>query len=324
MGELAGGEGRRGDGVDSIGLRGHRGIRRIELDDESWLLRRRQLTWPESYKQVVAHDVGLPKGIGDWVESELYPYREYPILDDERLDTLLSVLWQDRLYLDTTLHLLRTEDFSLYTTYFEGVDVVSHNFWQFIDSPEEFRQQARFPVPEDFDADRHVVDRYYEIVDGYLGELLAAAGDDATVIVVSDHGFRSDPDHARKANHSPYGVILMKGPGIRQGHDLNLSLPGSLAELFGVAHGGRRHGGRRPGDGSRRAAHPALPARPADLRAARRPRPVGDPGALPRRPPAGSTRCPPTATSRRPGRSAWRSADEDEYLQRMKALGYIR
>lgn len=309
------------DGVmvsSSIGLRGHRGIRRIELDDESWLLRRRQLTWPESYKQVVAHDVGLPKGIGDWVETELYPFREYPILDDERLDTLLSVLWQDRLYLDTALHLLRTEDFSLYTTYFEGVDVVSHNFWQFIDFPEELRQQARFPVPDGFDADRHVVDRYYEIVDGYLGELLAAAGDDATVMVVSDHGFHSDPDHARKANHSPYGVILMKGPGIRRGHDLNLSLPGSLAELFG--------GGTAGGD--RVTVLDVLPtllylhglpiSEQLDGRVLSE---TLERSLAGRRPELTVPTYGDFAATRE---IDVESADEDEYLQRMKALGYIR
>ena len=274
---------------------------------------------------MVAHDVGLPKGIGDlgW-NAELYPYREYPILDDERLDTLLSVLWQDRLYLDTTLHLLRTEDFSLYTTYFEGVDVVSHNFWQFIDSPEEFRQQARFPVPEDFDADRHVVDRYYEIVDGYLGELLAAAGDDATVMVVSDHGFRSDPDHARKANHSPYGVILMKGPGIRQGHDLNLSLPGSLAELFG--DGDTAGGGTAGGD--RVTVLDVLPTLlylhglPISEQLDGRVLSETLERSLAGRQPELTV---PTYGDFASTREIdVESADEDEYLQRMKALGYIR
>lgn len=215
----------------SVGLRGHRGIRRIGIDDAAWFRKRRRLTYPEGYKHVVAETIGLPKGIPQWAEEAVYPFSKYPILEEDDLDTVYSVLWQDKLYLDTALHLLATEKLSLVATYFEGIDVMSHQFWQYMAFPEDFRTNARFQIPSGFDGGARAVDRYYEVVDGYLGRLIEAAGEDATVIVLSDHGFHVDLEHPRKADHSPHGVLVMKGAGIRANHDLNVSLPSSLGSL---------------------------------------------------------------------------------------------
>ena len=295
----------------SIGLRGHRGIRQIGLDDKSWFARRHDLTYPDSYTQVVADEIGLPEDMDDWFEAELFPYREVPLLDAGDLDTLLSVVWQDRLYLKTTLHLLETEKLSVTTTYFEGIDALSHHFWQFIDHPQAIHDEMDAALPPDFDAHRYVVDRYYEIVDGYLGELLAAAGDDATVMLVSDHGFRDDSTNPHGADHSPYGVLVLAGPGVRRGENLDLSLPGSLAALdhrIGVLdvlptllylHG--------------LPISTELPGEPI-FRALER-------GFVDGRPELTVPSYGDFASSRE---VEVESADEEEYLQRMKALGYIR
>ncbi len=219
----------------SVGLRGHRGLENFEIDDPGWFRRRKHLTHPEWYKHVIAEAVGLPQNMADWFDEEIFPFRTVPVLDQDNLETLLSVTWQDRLYLDTLLHLLETEeDTALYSVYFEGVDVLNHRFWQYLDSPENLAEQAAtqgIGLPEGFDAHRLVVDRYYEVMDDYLGRVMDATGEDSTLIVVSDHGFVNDPDHPRGADHSPWGAILLRGPGIRAGHDLNLSLPASLADL---------------------------------------------------------------------------------------------
>ncbi len=58
-----------------------------------------------------------------------------------------------------------------------------------------------------------------------LGTLLGLAGEDTTVILMSDHGFH--PDHLRPktipdepagpaVEHCPYGIFVMKGPGIKK------------------------------------------------------------------------------------------------------------
>jgi|GEM_PF-1422686 len=219
----------------SLGLRGHADLKHLEIDDEAWFQRRRRLTYPQWYQRVITEDIGLPQGMDDWFDEEIFPYRRVPVLEPKNLKTLLSITWQDRMYLDTLLHLLAHEkEMSLYAVYFEGVDVLNHRFWQYLGSPGKLADEAAMKsirLPEGFDDHRQVVDRYYEVMDDYLGRMLEAAGEGATVIVVSDHGFRADPENPQGADHSPWGAILMRGPGIRAGQPLNLSLPTSVANL---------------------------------------------------------------------------------------------
>ena len=65
----------------------------------------------------------------------------------------------------------------------------------------------------------------YQYHDMMLGRLLELAGDDTTVILMSDHGFH--PDHLRTQvipsepagpaiEHRDYGIFLAKGPGIKK------------------------------------------------------------------------------------------------------------
>jgi tetratricopeptide (TPR) repeat protein len=82
----------------------------------------------------------------------------------------------------------------------------------------------------DFEDYRHVMPGIYGLQDDMLGKLVASAGADTTVIVLSDHGFHSDhlrprvqaavddPHAAMDATwHRPHGMLVMAGPGIRRG-----------------------------------------------------------------------------------------------------------
>jgi arylsulfatase A-like enzyme len=53
----------------------------------------------------------------------------------------------------------------------------------------------------------------YRQADAELGRLLASAGDDTTVLVMSDHGFRSIPP-APQGGHRLEGIWVAAGPGI--------------------------------------------------------------------------------------------------------------
>ena len=67
-----------------------------------------------------------------------------------------------------------------------------------------------------------------------IGRVLAAAEPDATVIVVSDHGF----DPLRGHEHAPPGILLMKGPGIRRGGEIRAAtiydIVPTILSLFSV------------------------------------------------------------------------------------------
>ena len=65
----------------------------------------------------------------------------------------------------------------------------------------------------------------YQFHDQMLGTLLEKAGDDTTVILMSDHGFH--PDHLRPASipdipagpaieHRDFGILVIRGPGIKK------------------------------------------------------------------------------------------------------------
>ena len=71
-----------------------------------------------------------------------------------------------------------------------------------------------------------MVSMAYQFHDQMLGTLLEKAGVDATVILLSDHGFH--PDHLRPASipdipagpaieHRDFGILAIHGPGIEEG-----------------------------------------------------------------------------------------------------------
>ncbi|HEX6851575.1 MAG TPA: alkaline phosphatase family protein [Candidatus Polarisedimenticolaceae bacterium] len=105
--------------------------------------------------------------------------------------------------------------------YYEAPDMMGHRFQHYMPpkmamvSDEEF---ARF---------RDAVGNYYEVQDRMLGEVLAAAGPDADVVLVSDHGFRNGDDRPTDVApfttgqpaewHRPWGIFAARGPSFRTG-----------------------------------------------------------------------------------------------------------
>ena len=127
--------------------------------------------------------------------------------------------------------------------YYEGPDTTSHLFMR--DRPPLMPGVK----PEDAALFGAMVDRYYETQDRYLGEIVADAGRDATLIVVADHGFKSgedrpvdsDPriDQGRAAEwHSPIGVFAIAGPDVRRGADIGaasiLDITPTILALLGL------------------------------------------------------------------------------------------
>lgn len=215
----------------NIGLRGRRRSGSSDLNDAVWFTKRERLTYPEGYVDTILNEIGLPEDSEAFVNENVFPLEEHAFLKGRDKDQFYGVLWQDRLYQRITEHLLRNEDLSLYATYFEGVDGAGHKFWQYMAYPDR-----KVPVflPQGFDLHRRIVDRYYAVVDSYIGELLEAAGDEVTVVICSDHGFRTTPNGKTPADHSGYGVLIIKGPGVRKGGN-QLSLHGAA---YDFAHGG--------------------------------------------------------------------------------------
>jgi tetratricopeptide (TPR) repeat protein len=104
---------------------------------------------------------------------------------------------------------------------------------------------------DDFRRYRHVMRELYLFHDAMLGRLLDLAGDDTTVLLVSDHGFHCDrlrpahtaePSEAQAAAwHRQYGVLALRGPGVlRDERVYGCTLPDvapTVLHLFGLPAG---------------------------------------------------------------------------------------
>ena len=114
----------------------------------------------------------------------------------------------------------------LFGVYFELLDAVSHLFVKHMDPA-----MGDVP-PAEARAFGHAVEESYRYQDEILGEFLEFCDERTTVIVLSDHGFRSGPlrlasrsqIHAEGGAaadwHRPDGVLVMRGPHIRRGVEI--------------------------------------------------------------------------------------------------------
>ena len=140
---------------------------------------------------------------------------------------LAAILASTRTYMAIGMNLLRAYDPDFKALYLEGTDTIAHDFMR-------YRAPAMEGVtPEMLAAFGEVVDRYYEYADGLLGEILTLADPGTVVLVCSDHGFKtgrnrpaSDPriDAGGAADwHRTFGILVMSGPGIRQGASIDVA-----------------------------------------------------------------------------------------------------
>jgi predicted AlkP superfamily phosphohydrolase/phosphomutase len=94
-----------------------------------------------------------------------------------------SMLVADRIFGRSAVEIAR-DNYDLILLYLRGVDISCHYHWR------AFEPEA-FPTadPDELVAEREVIAREYELVDRTLGELVAAAGPEVNIILMSDHGF---------------------------------------------------------------------------------------------------------------------------------------
>jgi len=138
---------------------------------------------------------------------------------EKRLQSLAAILADCASIHAAATWILENEAWDFTAVYYDAIDHFSHGFMNF------HPPKLKHVNAERFERYKGVVTGGYLFHDMMLGRLLQLAGDDATVILVSDHGFHSD--HLRPKGipkepagpawqHRPYGIFVMKGPGIRK------------------------------------------------------------------------------------------------------------
>lgn len=138
---------------------------------------------------------------------------------DSRMGICMKMIAECTSIQAAATHLLETHTWDYAAVYFDAIDHFCHGFMKYHPPRQEFIAER------DFKLYSNVVEAGYRYHDMMLATLLKMAGEDATVMLISDHGFH--PDHMRlksmpnepaapAAEHRDLGIIVIKGPGFRQ------------------------------------------------------------------------------------------------------------
>jgi predicted AlkP superfamily phosphohydrolase/phosphomutase/tetratricopeptide (TPR) repeat protein len=170
--------------------------------------------------------------------------REIDQDQDTRLAHLLRTLAECMSVHAAAMWLMENREWDFFAVYHDAIDHFSHGFMKYHPPRQSWVDERDFELYE------HVIAEAYQMHDRMLGELLAKAGGDTTVLLMSDHGFH--PDHLRPAlipdipagpavEHREYGIFAARGPGIKQGAAVHgtsvLDIAPTILTLFGLAVG---------------------------------------------------------------------------------------
>lgn len=114
---------------------------------------------------------------------------------------------------------MQLEPWDFMAVYYDAIDHFSHSFMKYHPPRLDWIPEADFELYKD------VMNGAYQYHDMMLGTLLELAGEETTVILMSDHGFHSD--HLRPKllpnepagpadEHRHFGMLVAAGPGIKK------------------------------------------------------------------------------------------------------------
>ncbi len=194
---------------------------------------------------------GLGVAPADIPEEDILAYLVTPdYADDEgvkaRTDNIARWLAADRTTIAAARHLMTRRPTDLAAVYIRGNDILSHFFWRYMEPDSWARGSLRPELVETFSS---VIDKYYERVDAFLGELSESMDDSTAVVVCSDHGFAGHRGHPGFRGdvaigidmHRAEGVVILEGPGISRGKRIEgagvLDITPTVLALLGVPVG---------------------------------------------------------------------------------------
>jgi tetratricopeptide (TPR) repeat protein len=175
---------------------------------------------PESVRETFAD---LRMHPGEVTEAAILPWipraGEIDQEKDKGLQSFAKILSENCSIHNAATWILQNEPWDFLAVYYNGIDHFCHGFMHYHPPRMEGIPEERFEIYKD------VVNGAYRFHDMMLQTLLALAGPDVTVLLVSDHGFHSDHLRPRgipaepagpAVQHRQFGVVCMKGPHIRE------------------------------------------------------------------------------------------------------------
>ncbi len=166
---------------------------------------------------------------------------DYDALKDPKVAELRCLLAECATTHAAVTWLMQEQEWDFLGVYYDAIDRFAHGFMEFHPPKATHLDEAAF------DRYKHVMTACYRFHDMMLGRLMQLAGDEAVVILLSDHGFHCDhlrPEGSSKiqdgkpvAWHRRYGILAMHGPGIKQDQRIYgaslLDITPTVLALFG-------------------------------------------------------------------------------------------
>ena len=164
--------------------------------------------------------------------------------NDKRLALLMRTLAECMSIHAAATWLAGNQPWDFFAVYYDSIDHFCHGFMKYHPPRQSWIGE------HDFELYRNVVSMAYQFHDRMLGDLMEKTAGDATVILMSDHGFH--PDHLRPSSipdipagpaieHRDFGMLAIGGPGIKQDASLFgasvLDIAPTILALYGLPAG---------------------------------------------------------------------------------------
>ncbi len=163
---------------------------------------------------------------------------------DKRIESCAKILAESSSIHAAATATMQLEPWEFMGVYYDGIDHFGHGFMKY------HPPKLPWVKEEDFELYKDVIQAGYRFHDMMLDTLLKLAGEDTTVMLISDHGF--EPGNLRPQNipnepagpaaeHSQYGIFCLAGPGIKKGERIHgatlLDITPTLLHLNGLPVG---------------------------------------------------------------------------------------
>ena len=192
---------------------------------------------PELYSQIVPIIVKPEQVMWDDIKRFFGPATTMQSFSGEKnklLEDLETLYASSETYKNIFLSLDEKEGLDFSAVYFEGTDTIAHLFMRYR------KPQIAGVTDDEIKAFGDTVDSYYEYIDGIVGEILNRKSEDWTIVICSDHGFKTGSlrptsydariDLGRAAQwHGRYGIFIISGKNIKKGAFVE---DGRILDLF--------------------------------------------------------------------------------------------
>jgi len=200
--------------------------------DEEWPLPK-GCVHPMSLNEIISHLRVHPEEL---TPNHIRPFvPEFDKLDLNNADHVKLLNGLTRITAETAsvhnaaTYLMENSEWDFSAVYLDGIDHYCHAFMKYHPPKMDIVDQ------ELFDYFKHVIHSAYKYHDLMLGRLMDIAGEDCSIMLISDHGFHPGNlrpkmlpknEHAAPAmEHSPFGIFVWRGNGIKKDelvHGINL------------------------------------------------------------------------------------------------------